>query len=162
MPSKEPAKALAPTQNNMDHLTLHACSLRRMNLVSFARTRASNPMKRRVSSDHLLATSPASTTNFTRALGWTNSGYVLSFHRLARTRAAPSESARQIVHPHKSSRQQRSPTDDLTWIRCNNVQFFFFHDGDENKHRNVTENLMSNNAHKLVDSGQLTNPDRRV
>ena len=89
MPSKEAAKALAAAQDNIVH---HLS--RRMSLISFlARARASNPMKRRVSSDHLPATSPAITTSLARALGWTNSGYVLSLRRLARTRAAPSESA---------------------------------------------------------------------
>ena len=80
MPSKDAVKALAEAQNNMvHHLSLHACStLRRMSLVSILTpAHATNPMKRRVSSDQRPATSPADTTNLGRAKGWTNSGQAL-------------------------------------------------------------------------------------
>ena len=112
MPSKEAANSLAAAQDNIvHHLSLHACStLRRMSLVSFlARARASNPMKRRVSSDHLPATSPASTTSLARGLGWNNSGYVLSLRRLARTRAAPSELNNAGTTPRAKPRLPSSP-----------------------------------------------------
>ena len=73
-------------------------------------------MPRPVSSDQRPATSRANTTSLARALGWTNSGWVLSLRLLARARAdgveTPVWCPRQTaLRQTGAGHQQRSPAD---------------------------------------------------
>ena len=81
---REAAIARAAAQaNRLHHLRRQACSARRLRTT----------VKHIASSDQRPPTAPATTTNFARRPGCTNSGYVRSLRRRASTKATPSLAA---------------------------------------------------------------------